>query len=275
MKFERIYLEKEGEGAYLDAYLADPTSHFTRKGILVIPGGGYSCVCSDREGEPIAHAFLARGYQAFVLHYSVGEGTVYPTQLIEASLAMLHIRRNAEKYGIQREAVFCVGFSAGGHLAATLATMWHREEVMKGLPQDTKRGENRPMGAMLIYPVITPEYHCLSFKNLLCERVSEQEMLDHVNAALAVDTESAPAFFLHTANDPVVDVRNSLSMAAAYRRAEIPFEMHIYPDGPHGMSLSNEITAIGNPKLVNKAIARWVEDGILWAETLAGEGAEK
>ena len=104
MIFKKIQLDENAPEAYLDIYIADPTSHFTRKAILVIPGGGYGCICSDREGEPIAMAFLPYGYNAFVLHYSVKEnGRYFPSQLIQASLAMKHIRDNAEEYGIDRD----------------------------------------------------------------------------------------------------------------------------------------------------------------------------
>ena len=108
MLLKRIPLEEGNPDAYLDAYLADPLGGFTRRAILVIPGGGYGAVCSDREGEPIALAFMAEGYNAFVLHYTVGRKKTYPAQLIEASRAMVHIRENAREYGIDPDAVFAV-----------------------------------------------------------------------------------------------------------------------------------------------------------------------
>ena len=151
MKLERIPLSSEDESVYMDAYIADPTCDFTRKAILVIPGGAYGGVCVDREGEPVAMAFLPYGYNAFVLHYTVARKRSFPAQLIEASLAMAHIRSHAEEYGINPDWVFTVGFSAGGHLAASLATMWKLPEIYEatGIPY----GINKPTGAMLIYPV--------------------------------------------------------------------------------------------------------------------------
>ena len=120
MKFERIYLRPDDECVYLDAYIADPIACLTRKAILVIPGGGYNNVCADREGEPIAMAFLAHGYNAFVLHYTVDKVHTFPTQLIDASLAICHIRDHAQEYGIDMERVYAVGFSAGGHFLRQL-----------------------------------------------------------------------------------------------------------------------------------------------------------
>ncbi len=111
MRFERIPLSSTDEDIYMDAYIADPTQMFTRKAILVIPGGGYAHVCSDREGEPIAMAFLPYGYNAFVLSYSVDRQKTFPAQLIEASLAIKHIKDNAEEYGINPNKVFVFSIS--------------------------------------------------------------------------------------------------------------------------------------------------------------------
>ena len=83
MRYERIPLSTEDENIFLEAYIAEPTNKFVRKAILVIPGGGYWTVCSDREGEPIAMAFMPYGYNAFVLHYTVNRKKPYPTQLRE------------------------------------------------------------------------------------------------------------------------------------------------------------------------------------------------
>lgn len=111
------------ETAFITAYIAD-VKNPVRDAMLVIPGGGYGCVCSDREGEPIALAFVARGMNAFVLHYTVKPPHKY-SALAEASLAVAHIKENAEEYSINPERVFVSGFSAGGHLAGSLGTLWH------------------------------------------------------------------------------------------------------------------------------------------------------
>ena len=129
MECEKIYLDTENTEVFLDCYIADSLNGYKRKAMLVIPGGGYGCICSDREGEPIAQAFIAKGYNAFILHYSVGGRRAFPAQLIEASMAIKHIRDNAENYGIDPKNVFVVGFSAGGHLAGCLATMWQKDDI--------------------------------------------------------------------------------------------------------------------------------------------------
>ena len=108
MIFKRIQLDEKYNNVFLDVYVADKTENFTRNAILVIPGGGYRNICSNREGEPIAMAFMPYGYNAFVLSYSVSRQKTFPGQLIEASLAMKHIKDHAEEYNIDPERVFVV-----------------------------------------------------------------------------------------------------------------------------------------------------------------------
>ena len=271
MIFRKIPLAEGENGAdvRLDAYLADPVHDYTRRAMLVIPGGGYGAVCSDREGEPIAMAFLAQGYNAFVLHYTVGRKKPYPKQLQEASLAAAHIRRHAAEYGIDPGKLFAVGFSAGGHLAGSLGTMWHRDEAWKDL--GLAYGENRPDGVMLIYPVVSAVEDYSNWGtifNLWCTDTPTEEQKKLVSLELAVDERSAPLFVAHTSNDQSVDVRNSLVLAAAYRAHGLPFEMHIYPDAPHGVALGNDITRCGVAKWSNPRIARWTEDAAMWAQEL-------
>jgi len=268
MIIKKVFLDKNDPNVYLDVYAADKLPGFTRNAILVIPGGGYGCVCADREGEPIAMAFLPYGYNSFVLHYSVKENSdnTFPTQLIQASMAMKHIKDHAEEYHIDPEKVFVTGFSAGGHLAASLGTMWNKKEVYEAL--DMPYGYNKPSGMMLVYPVISADKsfgHIGSFQNLLgCEDPCE-ELLNAASIEKNVTADACPAYVVHTSNDDVVNVKNSLVLAAAYKDAGLKFELHVYPDGPHGMALANDITKCGNEKLVDECFASWVENAVKWA----------
>jgi len=259
MIFKKIRLT---EKAYMDAYIADKVADFTRKAILVIPGGAYQGVAAEREGEPIAQAFMPYGYNAFVLHYSV-KVNPFPQQLIEASIAMKHIRDNSEEYGIDPKQVFVAGFSAGGHLAASLGVLWNKPEIYDAV--DMPFGYNKPNGMMLIYPVISAEYHKLSFKGLLLGDVTDEKLAE-CSIEKHVDENSSPAFIMHSSNDGLVDVRNSLCLADALANKGIKFEMHIYPDAPHGVALGNEITRCGNEKWCDSSIAKWVESAVEWAE---------
>lgn len=269
MIVKRIQLDPEKSDVYLDCYIADPTRKFTRKAILVIPGGGYGCVCSDREGEPIALAFMPYGYNAFVLHYSVARSKVFPAQLIEASAAMKHIRDNAEEYGIDPARVFATGFSAGGHLCASLGVLWHKKEVYDAIPMD--EGYNRPTGIMPVYPVISGidgGRHLGSFKNLFGTDTPTEEQLISASIDMQVDERAVPAFIVHTSNDELVGVNNSLLLAQAYARLGKKFELHIYPDAPHGAALGNKITAQGHAGWDNPEIAKWVAQAAAWAESV-------
>lgn len=266
MQIKRIFLEENNPDCWLDCYIANPVNGFTRSAILVIPGGGYGCVCSDREGEPIGLGFVSHGYNAFVLQYNVARTKVYPAQLIQASLAMAHIRDHADEYGIDPNKVFVTGFSAGGHLAGSLGTMWHRQCVYDATGMEY--GKNRPNGMMLVYPVVSVDKtfaHLGSFQNVLGKDDPTEEELAMVSIDLAVDEKSVPLFLVHTSNDQLVDIRNALVLGEAYRKAGLTFEMHIYPDAPHGIALGNDITRCGNPKYSDPAMAQWISHAVYWA----------
>ena len=268
MLTKRIQLDEKYENVYLDIYVANPMDHFVRDAILILPGGGYKNL-SPREGEPIALAFMAQGYNAFVLNYSVIHQKHFPGQLIEASLAMAHIKDHAEEYNINPERVFVTGFSAGGHLAGSLGILWHLPEIYEATGMEY--GYNKPAGMMLGYPVISSDKafgHIGSFQNLFGTDVSP-EVYQQASLEMLVDEKSVPLYIMHTANDAVVPVRNALVLAEAYAKLGKPFEMHIYPDAPHGIALANEITAHGEKqKLVRPQIERWVQDAAIWAKNL-------
>ena len=269
MLYKRVYLIDDNSDVYIDAYVADEIAGFTRNAIIVVPGGGYGEVCSEREGEPIAMAFIPHGYNAFVLHYSVGRQKTFPSQLVELSMAVKHIKDNAEEYNVDKDKVFVIGFSAGGHLAGSLAQMWNRKEIYEAI--DMPYGYNKPCGAMLIYPVVSgvEEYASMeSFKNLLgTENPSHEELAD-ASLEKYVGEHSVPLYIMHTSNDELVDVRNSLKLAEIYRENNLNFELHIYPDAPHGIALANKITKCGCEKWDNKAISKWVENVMIWADNL-------
>lgn len=259
---KKIYLD---ESAYLDVYVADKIEGCERKALLIIPGGGYGFVCSAREGEPIAHAFMPYGFNAFVLHYSVAGEKTFPAQLIQASKAMKHIKDNAEEYGILKDEVFAVGFSAGGHLCASLGVMWNKKEIYDEI--DMPYGYNKPKGIMLMYPVISgvSEFaHMGSFYNLFASENPSEDQLKSASIELYVNDEVCPAYIVHAANDTCVPVENSLILAMEYSKINIPFEMHIYPNGAHGFGLGNKITWCGYEESAGDNISQWVDDAVRW-----------
>lgn len=264
MIYEKVKLN---DTAWLEIYAADGIKGFIRKAILIMPGGGYNNICSDREGEPIAMAFLPYGFNAFILHYSVGEGHIFPQQLIEASMAVKYIRDNANTYNINSNDVFAMGFSAGGHLAACLGTMWDSKVITDSI--NIPNEYIKPKGVILLYPVIEggKEYsHNESFYNLFGKNDLTEDEYDRSNIVNNVCEKTVPMFIMHSSNDELVNVKNSLGLADKFAENNIKFEMHIYYDAPHGVALANKLTWIDNPKYDNKSIAKWVDCAVMWID---------
>ena len=267
---ERIYLDESDNRVYIDVYASSNCIRQPRPAIIIFPGGGYHG-CSPREAEPIALAFIGRGYNCFVLNYRVGqEGDVYPKQLIDASRAILHIRENAEKYEIDPERVYVCGFSAGGHLAGSLAYMNSDERVISYL--GIEQGANKPNAAILAYPVVTAlaQTHEGSFKNLLGKPFDSitQEEREFYSLENHISEASPPTYIWHTAADKAVPVVGSLLLAERLVDHGVPVSLKVYTRGGHGLSLANEITATDNPLTVVPEVQGWIEDVDCWLKNL-------
>ncbi len=268
MEIRKIQLSEKYPDATLTAFLPYRFGK-NADAILICPGGGYANVCDGHEGENIAVAFAARGFRTFILNYSVGEKAKFPTPLIEASLAMYHIKTNADAYGVNPERVFVMGFSAGGHLAGSLGTLWHKDYLQKEL--DIPFGGNRPCGMILSYPVISyfPETHIGTFQNAV-GGAPDAENTREMSLDLHVDGEhTVPAFLWHTMDDACVHVENSLRMIAALRRHGVYTEAHLFPHGPHGMATADENVESKNSPYVNETVAKWVELAASFMRSLA------
>lgn len=224
--------------------------------VLICPGGGYNHL-SDREGELMALQFLSMGYHAAVLRYSVSPA-VYPTPLLELASAMALIRKNGKQWHIAEDKILVHGSSAGGHLAAMLGCFWQEE----WLAAEVAEGKNellKPNGMILSYPVITSgEFaHRGSFDMLMGENAS-QELLEKLSLEKQVTENTPPAFIWHTFEDGAVPVENSLMFAQALRQKKVPFELHIYPKGGHGLGLGNELTCSTSGKEIQPEVNTWV-----------------
>lgn len=268
-----IRLPDYREGEYepkLYAYLLDPIKDYQpapRPAVLICPGGAYAYT-SDREAEPLAMCFLAAGIPAFVLRYSVAEvsDAKFPTSLREVSLAMAYIRAHGEEWRIDPNRIFVCGSSAGGHLAASLGVHWDKELVWKGA--GIAYGTNRPAGTILMYPVISSgeKQHAGSFCHLMGETETPQ-LREFLSLEKQVSGNTPPAFLWHTFADTSVPVENSLLYAAALAEHHIPFELHVYPRGGHGLALANELTSLGDPALVVPECQEWVGNAIRWVKS--------
>lgn len=231
--------------------------------ILICPGGAYAFV-SDREAEPVAVRYFNAGYNAFVLTYSVAP-LRYPEALLEAAAAMDHIGKNADRYNCSGKTAV-IGFSAGGHLAANLGCFWDRGFIAEALGSES--AAFRPDAMILGYPVITSgeKSHRGSFVNLCGD---DEELMKSLSLENAVGENTPPAFIWHTFDDGGVPVENSLLLAAAMKKAGRPFELHIFREGCHGLSLCGYETAgPGQPALINPAAAEWFPLSLTWLKAV-------
>jgi acetyl esterase/lipase len=244
---------------YIISHSPEMDYHKKRPAVIVCPGGGY-VMTSDREAEPIALRFNSLGFQSFVLRYSVNK-LPFPGALLELSKAVSIVRENAAEWDIDPEKIIVCGFSAGGHLAASLGVFWNKDFVT--VPLGFEHQENRPNGMILAYPVITSgEFaHRDSFINLLKDRYEQDLALVSLENQVSPDTP--PAFIWHTFDDGCVPVENSLLLANALRKQGISFEMHIFPSGPHGLSLATDETGI-----LNEGCRAWTEMAGRWIHEL-------
>ena len=208
-----------------------------RKSILIFPGGGYH-FCSDREAEPIALTYLKENYNAFVLRYSVKQENLWPKPLEDANMAMKYLHDNHKELNIDKEKIAVIGFSAGGHLAASLGTS----------------GDIRPNAMLLIYPGIisAPRYGW--------------------NYPTPVADSNTPETFIATTyEDEVVPWTHSLHMVNELNDKNIPVEFHLFRKGLHGLSLANKTTSNNVPHLVEKDFAKWVDLSLGFLQNVLGE----
>jgi len=209
--------------------------------VLICPGGGYSIVAAGHEGYDVAKKFNEFGVAAFVLKYRIPDDSsminkeIGPLQ--DAQRAMQIIRENATTWNIDVHRVGVMGFSAGGHLASTLATHLHKIVI------ENKNNTNlRPDFAILIYPVISfadSIANIGSRDGLLGKNPSKEKIIEYSNE-LQVTPQTPPSFLVHAEDDDAVKVQNSIYFYEALQKNNIPSELHIYPKGGHGFGLNNK-----------------------------------
>ena len=269
---ETFVLDPRYPDATLTTYLHGHTRKINpiRPAMIVCPGGGYHNL-ANHEGEPIALYYLNAGMNAFVLHYSINEGAANFAPLIQAALAVKHVREHAEEYGIDPDKIFIGGFSAGGHLAASCGILWNSAPVRDalGITDGTcLEGMNRPSGMVLSYPVITAmDYrHVKSFRYLSGKEDPTVEERMPFSLEYHVNETTPPVFVWHTFDDQVVPVRNTLLLLDALTTHGVPFEAHIYPHGSHGLAFANEETT--GESGIDPHVESWAQLSVEWTKRI-------
>ncbi len=206
-----------------------------RPTVLVIPGGGYG-MCSSREAEPIALEFMNAGFSTAVLTYTKDAVSKHPLPALALAAALEQIAEHADEWQMDPNRVALCGFSAGGHLAAFYANCYD-------LPEIKEKIDSRPVAATILgYPVISTDpsiWHRGSFRNLLGELPSDDKLVCF-SCEKQVSAKTPPAFIWATVTDELVPVQNSLVYACALSDCKVPYELHVFPQGPHGLSTVDE-----------------------------------
>lgn len=227
--------------------------------VLIFPGGGYDHL-SPRESDPPALAFFARGYQVFLLFYSIREQASGMRPLTDAVLTIAAIRKHHAEWNVFPGQIAVCGFSAGGHLAACLATLRSNPTLMQQIGGIGEK--SRPDAIILGYPVISP---AIFPGNRIFALItgSHPEKTEYYSTEKYVTNETPPAFLWHTADDQGVSVENTFLFAAALQKNHVPFECHIYPSGGHGQSMCS--AEVGRP---NPHCATWFGLCVQWLDNL-------
>ena len=219
----------------LTPYLA-PEGRRSGTAVIICPGGGYNILAADHEGRAPAEWLNSLGVSAFVLKYRLKEYG-HPAPLRDVLRAVRLLRQDAAQWGIAPDRIGVLGFSAGGHLAASAGTLFEEADGKTGAAMDAVSA--RPDFMVLVYPVIRligPDAHTGSGRSLLGANATP-EMLERYSLDTRVTKNTPPAFLVHGGTDKAVPPENSVLFYSALRRAGVPAEMHLYREGPHGIGL--------------------------------------
>ena len=208
--------------------------------VVVFPGGGYRMLAMEKEGHRVARWLNSLGATAFVLKYRLGPRYRHPAPLQDAKRALRYARLHADEYGVNPERIGVWGFSAGGHLAATIGTHFDRGNAQAASAID--RMSARPDFLVLAYPVITftEDYMHRGSRTALLGENPDPDLIEDLSNEKQVTAETPPTFLFHTSEDTGVPAENSIAFYKALHEAGVPAELHIYEQGRHGVGLAPE-----------------------------------
>lgn len=248
--------DEEADKPSLTIYLpARPQA--TGIGIVIYPGGGYQGLAVDHEGHQVARWLTSRGIAAFIVKYRLAPRYHHPAMLQDALRAVRIVRSRAAEFDVRPDRIGVLGFSAGGHLASTAATLFDHPDgrVADGLESVS----SRPDFAVLAYPVIAfdqPYTHRGSQRNLIGDP-APADLVERLSTERQVTAQTPPTFLFHTTEDKGVPPENSVMFYLALRKAGVPAELHIYERGPHGVGLAPH----------DPVLSTWVERMLAWLRT--------
>lgn len=284
--------------AILETYIQEPEISFKitkkRPAMIICPGGAYMILAS-KEGEPVAMDFLSKGFNCFVLKYTVATDRYhpekginpkahYPLPALELMEAIHTVHTHADEWFIDVSNIFLCGFSAGGHVCATVGTRWNDVNLTSKLTFIPEKNELKVSGMILCYPMLggnPDDYTGEEYLNLLKDK-KQMELMNEVcyseanpdikskenfNLINHISSETVPAFIWHSANDPVVDSRQSTAFVEKLQNFGINTEYHIFSRGRHGIGLANSNGA-KNADEIDDTIAIWRTLALNWINTL-------
>ena len=252
-----------------------------RPAVILCPGGGYM-MTSDREAEPVALRFLARGYHVFVLRYSVG--TRFPAPMLDLAKTIKLVRDRADEWRVDPNQIVLCGFSAGGHLVASLGVLWDKPLLTE--PLGVSPEQIRPTALILGYPVIDLELVAnfpmnhegteVGIKDHILATVlgpnPEQAHQDQYRLDRHVSSSTPPTFIWHTAEDELVYSQNALRFALALAEHHVPYELHVFEQGRHGLSLADETTD-SDQQMLNRESQIWIDLALAWLQVRRKQSA--
>jgi Esterase/lipase len=232
--------------------------------IIILPGGAYR-YCSDREAEPVVLPFFAAGFNAFILNYSLGEECIFPVPLEDISKAIYEVRKNAREWFIDPDKIAVGGFSAGAALTTMIGTQWNTKGLAErlGIPE----GENKPNALLVGYGLTCMDDPSINMPKPYVEvGAIVKQNPDELNTYQYVGEHTPPAFIWHTTEDELVSYKHALKFVESLDKYNIPFELHIFEKGYHGLSISTDLTAYGYDHPIN--VEQWVPMCIKWMRNL-------
>lgn len=290
MRTETIPLREGRDDVTLTTYILDDSASMlggaSRPAVLILPGGGY-LNCSDREAEPIAMAFASLGYHAFVLRYSVygdadptqplepRERSQFPHPLVDVGLAMREIHTRAGEWLVDVDRIAVCGFSAGGHNAAMYATHWDKPVITEAAGEGLRPAALIAGYAITDYIDVAERIHeageleqavrGAAAVAYLGTTEPSQEALIAASPARMADANTPPSFIWGTAGDTLVPARHSMYFATRLADVGVPYELHVYEEGRHGLSLATQATA-GSRGDMDVRAADWFRQASSWLE---------